>query len=174
MNGMIVLPIVLPLLGAFLLPVLMRVTLGLGLWVGPVILLYGCWIIGHQWIGGTALPYSLAIGGFAPPLGINLYVDKLALLFAFATQLLGLLFWPFRLDGETPRRQALMLLLVAASTGMALSGDLFNLYVFYELVAVATFGLVAASGTGAAYAATVRYLILSGIGSVLTLIGNNY
>ncbi|MEJ2592843.1 MAG: proton-conducting transporter membrane subunit [Candidatus Thiodiazotropha sp.] len=171
MNSMIVLPIVLPLLGAFLLPVLMRATLGLGLWVGPAILLYGCWILGHQWFAGTVLPFSLAIGGFAPPLGINLYVDKLALLFAFATQLLGLLFWPFKIDGDTPRRQALMLLLVAASTGMALSGDLFNLYVFYELVAVATFGLVAASATGAAYAATVRYLILSGIGSVLTLLG---
>lgn len=171
MSGMIVLPIVLPLLGAFLLPVLMRASLGLGLWIGPAILVYGCWILGSQWYGGATLPFSLAIGGFAPPLGINLYVDQLALLFAFATQLLGLLFWPFKLDAETPRRQALMLLLVAASTGLALSGDLFNLYVFYELVAVATFGLVAASATGAAYAATIRYLILSGIGSVLTLLG---
>ena len=171
MNSFVVLPIVLPLLGAFLLPVLMRLSLGLGVWVGPVILGYGCWLLGDQWLSGAALPYSLAIGGFAPPLGINLYVDSLALLFAFATQLLGLLFWPFKLDEETARRQALMLILIAASTGLALSGDLFNLYVFYELMAVATFGLVAASATGAAYAATLRYLVLSGIGSVLTLFG---
>lgn len=171
MNSQIVLPIVLPLLGAFLLPILMRVSVGLGVWIGPAILGYGCWILGNQWFSGTALPFSLAIGGFAPPLGINLYVDALALLFAFAVQLLGLLFWPFKLDRETATRQALMLLLVASSTGLALSGDLFNLYVFYELVAVATFGLVAASATGAAYAATIRYLILSGIGSVLTLLG---
>jgi formate hydrogenlyase subunit 3/multisubunit Na+/H+ antiporter MnhD subunit len=171
MNSFIVLPIVLPLLGAFLLPVLMRLSLGLAVWVGPVILGYGCWLLGDQWMSGTALPYSLAIGGFAPPLGINLYVDSLALLFAFAAQLLGLLFFPFKLDEETARRQALMLILVAASTGLALSGDLFNLYVFYELMAVATFGLVAASATGAAYVATIRYLILSGIGSVLALFG---
>lgn len=171
MNSLVVLPIVLPLLGAFLLPLLMRASVGLGVWIGPAILGYGCWILGNQWFSGSTLPFSLAIGGFAPPLGINLYVDALSLLFAFSVQLLGLLFWPFKLDAETARRQALMLLLVAASTGLALSGDLFNLYVFYELVAVATFGLVAASATGAAYAATIRYLILSGIGSVLTLLG---
>lgn len=171
MNGVLVLPIVLPLLGAFLLPVVMRAALGLGVWIGPMILGFGAWTLGSLWLQGVTHPFSLAIGGFAPPLGINLYADSLALLFAFAVQLLGLLFWPFKLDHQTGRRQALMLLLVAASTGMALSGDLFNLYVFYELVAVASFGLVAASATGAAYAATLRYLVLSGIGSVLTLLG---
>jgi formate hydrogenlyase subunit 3/multisubunit Na+/H+ antiporter MnhD subunit len=171
MNSLIVLPLVLPLLGAFLLPMLSRISIGLAAWVGPAILIYGGWILADQGLSGLDQPFSIAIGGFAPPLGINLYVDGLALLFAFAVQLLGLLCWPFKLDKESGRRQALMLLLVAASTGLALSGDLFNLYVFYELVAVATFGLIAISATGAAYAATLRYLLLSGIGSVLTLLG---
>jgi formate hydrogenlyase subunit 3/multisubunit Na+/H+ antiporter MnhD subunit len=171
MNGYLVLTIALPLLGAFLLPILMRSSLAIGLWSGPAILIYGCWIIAECWLQGTTLPLSIAIGGFTPPLGINLYVDATALLFAFAVQLLGLIFWPFTLDQESARRQALMLLLVAASTGLALSGDLFNLYVFYELAAVATFGLATASGSSAAYVATLRYLILSGIGSVLTLFG---
>lgn len=171
MNGALALTIALPLLGAFLLPVLMRVSVAFGVWIGPAILAYGCWILGDLWLTGSMQPFSVALGGFAPPLGINLYADTLALLFALAAQLLGLIFWPFKLDQDSARRQALMLLLVAASTGLALSGDLFNLYVFYELTAVATFGLVAASGTSAAYAATIRYLILSGIGSVLTLFG---
>ncbi|MEJ2609981.1 MAG: proton-conducting transporter membrane subunit [Candidatus Thiodiazotropha sp.] len=171
MNNALVLTIALPLLGAFLLPVLMRTSTALGLWLGPLILSYGCWLLSTLWLSDTSLPISLAIGGFAPPLGINLYVDSLALLFAFAVQLLGLICWPFKLDQDTAHRQALMLLLIAAATGLALSGDLFNLYVFYELVAVATFGLVAASGTSAAYAATFRYLILSGIGSVMALLG---
>ncbi|MCU7859044.1 MAG: NADH-quinone oxidoreductase subunit J [Candidatus Thiodiazotropha sp. (ex Lucinoma kastoroae)] len=171
MNEHLVLTIALPLLGAFLLPIIMRSSLAMGVWIGPVILGYGCWILANLWLHGNGQPFSIAIGGFAPPLGINLYVDAMALLFAFATQLLGLIFWPFKLDQDTPKRQALMLLLVASSTGLALSGDLFNLYVFYELVAVSTFGLIAASSSSAAYAATIRYLILSGIGSVLTLFG---
>ncbi|WP_316368903.1 complex I subunit 5 family protein [Candidatus Thiodiazotropha sp. CDECU1] len=171
MIDYLVLTIALPLLGAFLLPILMRSSMAIGLWSGPAILIYGCWNIAEIWLHGSTGPFSIAIGGFAPPLGINLYVDSIALLFAFAVQLLGLIFWPFTIDQDSPRRQALMLLLVAASTGLALSGDLFNLYVFYELAAVATFGLATASGSSAAYVATIRYLILSGIGSVLTLFG---
>jgi formate hydrogenlyase subunit 3/multisubunit Na+/H+ antiporter MnhD subunit len=95
MNGNLVLTIALPLLGAFLLPVLMRSSLAIGLWSGPAILFYGCWAIADFWLQGSAQPLSIAIGGFAPPLGINLYIDSLALLFAFAVQLLGLIFWPF-------------------------------------------------------------------------------
>ncbi|MEW8287257.1 MAG: proton-conducting transporter membrane subunit [Candidatus Thiodiazotropha endolucinida] len=171
MNAYLVLTIALPLLGAFLLPILMRSSIAIALWSGPAILIYGCWTIADIWLQGSTQPVSIAIGGFAPPLGINLYIDSLALLFAFTVQLLGLIFWPFTLDQDSARRQSLMLLLVAASTGLALSGDLFNLYVFYELAAVATFGLASASGSSAAYVATLRYLILSGIGSVLTLFG---
>lgn len=169
--NILVLTIALPMLGAFLLPVLMRTSQALALWLGPVILGYGCWLLGSLWLSEATLPISIAIGGFAAPLGINLYIDSLALLFAFAAQLMGLICWPFSINRDSARQQALMLLLVAAATGLALSGDLFNLYVFYELAAVATFGLVAASTTSAAYAATFRYLILSGIGSVLTLLG---
>jgi formate hydrogenlyase subunit 3/multisubunit Na+/H+ antiporter MnhD subunit len=171
MNAQLILTIALPLLGAFLLPILMRSSLALGLWIGPAILIYGCWIVADVALHGAAQPFSIAVGGFAPPLGINLYVDNLALLFAFTVQLLGFILWPFKLDQDSARRQTLMLLLVAASTGLALSGDLFNLYVFYELAAVATFGLAGASASSAAYVATLRYLILSSIGSVLTLFG---
>ena len=71
MNSLIVLPIVLPLLGAFLLPVVMRLSQGLGVWVGPLILVYGGWRLAEQWFIGSGLPFSLAIGGFPPPLGIR-------------------------------------------------------------------------------------------------------
>ena len=167
----LVLPIVLPLLSAFLLPVVMRAMLGLGLWIGPLVLGYNLWTLWQVWTlyGGESL--SLAVGGFAPPLGINLYADPLAMLFAATVQLMGLLLWPFRIDGQTARRQSLTLLLIAACTGMALAGDLFNLYVWYELAAVASFGLIVQSGSVASYAASLRYLLLSGLGSVLALLG---
>lgn len=169
--NLIVLCIALPLLAAFLLPVLMRSLPGAALWAGPGVLLFGAWLAADSWaqLDGTAI--SVAIGGFAPPLGINLYVDRLALLLTLASQLLGLLCWPFRIDRDSARRQALTLILVAACSGMALSGDLFNLYVFFELATVASFGLVAAGGSGAASLATLRYLLLSGLGSVLMLTG---
>jgi formate hydrogenlyase subunit 3/multisubunit Na+/H+ antiporter MnhD subunit len=168
----IVLPVVLPLLAAFLLQPLSRVSSLLARLLGPVTLIVSVTILLQVWIRPDPAPFSVALGGFAPPLGINFYVDQLALLFATAAPLFSLLFWPWR--GERVgliREYALMLLLTASATGLALSGDLFNMYVFYELLAVASFGLIAAKGGGPVLMATIRYLLISGFGSVLTLVG---
>ena len=140
--------------------------------LGPLTLVACVLVLWQVWQRPDPAPFSVALGGFAPPLGINFYVDQLALLFAMATPLLSLMFWPWRGDREGKvREHALMLLLVASATGLALSGDLFNMYVFYELLAVASFGLVAVKGSGRVYVATIRYLFISGFGSVLTLVG---
>ncbi|MGB0712841.1 MAG: complex I subunit 5 family protein [Gammaproteobacteria bacterium] len=168
------LPVVLPLLAAFLLPSLNRVFRPMARIAGPAVLA-GCLVvllhIGSQWDGE---PFSVALGGFAPPLGINFYVDGLSLLFATLVVIMGLLLWPSIHAGDDSdgiREHALTLLLIGASVGLVLSGDLFNMYVFYELVSVASFGLVAARATGAAYVAGFRYLMISGLGSVFALTG---
>lgn len=176
----LVLPVVLPLLAAFLLQPLARVSAIAGRALGPLILILSAWITARIWLEFGAAPFSVAIGGFLPPLGIVFYGDHLAFLFALAVPLFALLFWPALGDshresekdpGPGARRDALVLLLVAAATGLALSGDLFNLYVFYELAAVASFGLVSLSGTARAQVATLRYVLISAFGSVLALVG---
>jgi formate hydrogenlyase subunit 3/multisubunit Na+/H+ antiporter MnhD subunit len=63
------------------------------------------------------------------------------------------------------------LLVAGAGSGLAISGDIFNIFVFYELLSVASFGLVAAAGTPRAYAAALRYLLISGFASILSLLG---
>ncbi|MCG6942886.1 MAG: NADH-quinone oxidoreductase subunit J [Thiohalocapsa sp.] len=167
-----VLPVVLPLLAAFLMQPLARVSAPVARLLGPATLAVSAYLLIRLWLAFGSTPYSLAIGGYAPPLGIVFYVDRLALLFATAVPVLALLFWSRgEGDADAARRDAVMLLLAAAATGLALSGDLFNIYVFYELTAVASFGLISLRATGAAYIATVRYLLLSAFGSVLALVG---
>jgi formate hydrogenlyase subunit 3/multisubunit Na+/H+ antiporter MnhD subunit len=177
----IVLPVVLPLLAAFLMQPLAQVSRLLARLLGPLVLTLGAWIILNAWLDVGPAPFSVAIGGFAAPLGIVFYADQLALLFALAVQVFTLLFWPglgaaAKADAATerqraPRRDALALLLASAATGLALSGDLFNIFVFYELAAVASFGLVCADDSGRAQIATLRYLFISAFGSVLALVG---
>ncbi|MGB0721249.1 MAG: complex I subunit 5 family protein [Gammaproteobacteria bacterium] len=174
MGHAMALPVVLPLLAAFLLPTLNRIFRPMARIAGPAVLA-GCLVvllhIGSHWDGQ---PFSVALGGFAPPLGINFYVDGMSLLFATLVVIMGLLLWPSIHTGDDSdgiREHALTLLLIGASVGLALSGDLFNMYVFYELVSVASFGLVAVRGTGAGYVAGFRYLMISGLGSVLALTG---
>ena len=112
----------------------------------------------------------IQIGGFLPPLGIVFYVDRMALLFAIAISVGTLLLWP---DGakDRLRQSTLSLILAAAGSGLALSGDLFNIYVFYELTAVVSYGLIVSESKPSAFAATLRYLIISAFGAVLVLIG---
>jgi formate hydrogenlyase subunit 3/multisubunit Na+/H+ antiporter MnhD subunit len=169
--SLVVLPVVLPLLAAFLLQPLESVSRRLARLLGPAVLVVCVAILARTWSVFGEAAFTVALGGFAPPVGIVFYVDRLALLFALAVPTLGLLFWPYAAAEGRVRIDALMLLLLGSSTGLALSGDLFNLYVFYELATVASFGLAAASGTGRAYLATVRYLLISGLGSVLGLVG---
>jgi formate hydrogenlyase subunit 3/multisubunit Na+/H+ antiporter MnhD subunit len=166
------LPIVLPLLAAFLLQPLARVSGALARATGPAVLVACAWLIVQLWLARGGGPFAVTLGGFAGPLGVVLHVDRIALLFAIAVPTFTLLFWPWAESGERATREsALLLLLAASATGLALSGDIFNIYVFYELAAVASFGLVTLNATGRAYVATVRYLLQSAFGSLLALVG---
>lgn len=176
MDNLIVLTVAAPLLVAFLLPVVWRASRFVAASLGPVVLLFLLWLTACIATNqpDERLAYTVAIGGFLPPLGIVFYVDRLAMLFAFIVPLITLLLWPWHFDGETdsrPKQLSLMMVLVAASSGLALSGDLFNLYVFYELVAVASYGLVVNTRMAASFVAAYRYLLLSAAGSVLALLG---
>ena len=165
----IALNIALPLLGAFLLPLIHHSAPKIARLVGPAILLGMCWISAFS-MHSLEQPVALALGGFLPPLGISFHIDQLSLLLAIIIPLMLLLLWPYK-QRENFREDSLLLLLAAAASGMALSGDLFNIYVFYELLSVASFGLAVSQRNAASFAATFRYLVMSGLGTVLALTG---
>lgn len=166
----LVLPIILPLITAFLLPVVNRVSGGGARWAGPLILFINSLLAISLWQQLGDNPLTLELGSFRPPLGINLYADKLALLFVIAVNIGSLLLWP-RNTEDSIRQYTLTLILAATGTGLCLSGDLFNIYVFYELLAVVSYGLIAGNLTAGSFAAAVRYLIISSFGAALALIG---
>jgi formate hydrogenlyase subunit 3/multisubunit Na+/H+ antiporter MnhD subunit len=117
------------------------------------------------------------VGGWPAPLGITLRTDGLSMTMLLTAAVVGLgislyaAVW-FRqepLNGE--RFWPLWLLLWGAFNALFLSADLFNLYVTLELLGLSAVGLAAVAGGGAAYAAAMRYLLVSLIGSLLYLLG---
>ncbi len=168
MNN-IALNIALPLLTAFLLPIISSSSKSAARFIGPFVLLAMLWFA-LAYFNMLEHPVAIALGGFLPPLGISFHLDNLSLLMACIIPLIMLLLWPYG-NKEDFREESLLLLLAGAASGLALSGDLFNIYVFYELLSVASFGLAAANRTGAAFAATFRYVVMSGLGTVLALTG---
>jgi multicomponent Na+:H+ antiporter subunit D len=122
-------------------------------------------------------PLRHELGGWPPPIGIEYVLDPLSAFMASIIGLVGLLivvYPPATAFGSSPTRgqplHTLVLLLLTGLMGVVLSGDLFHLFVFIEIYALATYPLVALGGDRGALAA-LRYLFLGTIGSGLYLLG---
>ncbi len=114
------------------------------------------------------------LGGWTAPFGIALVADRLGAamtLMAAVVGLLGAVFAIPDLDGlgREPHFMALLHLLLAGCSGLFLTGDLFNFYVWFELLLVASFGLMALGNRRAQLEATAKYLAINVIGSMLLL-----
>jgi multicomponent K+:H+ antiporter subunit D len=119
-------------------------------------------------------PRAYLLGNWAAPFGIVLVVDRLSALMLLLTSVLGFtsLFYALaRWDRSGPRFHALFLLLLAGINGAFLTGDIFNLFVFFEVLLAASYGLVL-HGAGAERTKTsLHYITINIATSLLFLIG---
>ncbi|MGE4324025.1 MAG: monovalent cation/H+ antiporter subunit D [Sphingobium sp.] len=119
-------------------------------------------------------PRTYLVGNWAAPFGIVLVADRLSALMLLLTSVLGFtaLFYALaRWDRSGPRFHALFLLLLAGVNGAFLTGDIFNLFVFFEVLLAASYGLIL-HGTGAERTkAGLHYITINIATSLLFLIG---
>jgi multicomponent Na+:H+ antiporter subunit D len=120
--------------------------------------------------------FSHALGTYQPPVGIELVADELSAAVLGLVAVVSLATLAFsRVAG--PRGNPFYsgyLLLVGGLTGLVLTGDLFNLFVFLEIVGITTYALIAADRSGASAYASLKYLVLGTVGASLYLIGVGY
>ncbi|MDQ4085508.1 MAG: Na+/H+ antiporter subunit D [Actinomycetota bacterium] len=121
---------------------------------------------------------AVALGGWEPPLGVVLVVDRLSalMLVVSSTVMLGVLAYAVGQgtrddDDETPVSiyHPTYLVLAAGVSNAFLAGDLFNLYVGFEMLLTASYVLLTLGGTEARVRAGVTYVIMSLLSSVLFL-----
>jgi len=125
----------------------------------------------------TAGPMVTDLGGWAPPLGIRWQLDSLSALLVVLVAAIGagVLASSHRaLRNQLPKREpvfyACALLLISGLMGMAMTADLFNLFVHLEVASLAGYALVAA-GRKPAIRAAMDYLIIGTIGASMYLLG---
>lgn len=124
-------------------------------------------------------PIAYALGGFQPPLGIQLRADGLSAVMLLASAVIigavALFAWPAAGEAREPRRQALFWVLLAALwAGLVLvflASDLFTLFVALEVLTFAAIPLVCLDGSAATLKAALDYLIYALLGSLLYLLG---
>ncbi len=117
------------------------------------------------------------LGGWAPPIGIEYVLDPLAAFMAAVVTFVGfvaMIYFRPSLEHEAPDRivtaQAIALLLLAGLSGMIVTGDLFNLFVFLEIASLSAYALVAI-GEKRAPVAAFRYLMLGSLGGSFYVLG---
>ncbi len=118
-------------------------------------------------------PLAYALGGWQPPFGIFFVVDRLAAVLIALTAVLAFcagLYSAGKEDREGPYFYPLFLFQVMGINGAFLTGDLFNLFVFFELLLIASYALLVHGGGRQKSKAGFQYVTLNLIGSALFLI----
>jgi Formate hydrogenlyase subunit 3/Multisubunit Na+/H+ antiporter, MnhD subunit len=174
-DWVVVLPIVLALIGAAGLLMVRRST-RMPL-VGAVLVVLG--IIACEIVLLLAVlengPVSMTMGRWLPPFGISLTADIFGASFALAASVVTLfilLYAEIDRAGADGRDafHAMVLLLLAGVTGAFLTGDLFNLYVWFEVTLIASFGLIVQGGRPAQLDGAVKYGFLNFLATTLFLL----
>lgn len=116
------------------------------------------------------------MGGWPAPFGITLVADYLSAVMLAITAIMAVAVSVFALSEIGSRRaelgyHALFLVLIGGVNGAFLTGDLFNLYVWFEVMLISSFGLLVIGGTRAEIDGGVKYVTLNLISTVLFLCG---
>lgn len=128
------------------------------------------WVLSHgRW--------SYHLAGWPPPIGIEYVLDPLSAFFAVLVTGVALpvfIFGQNQVKRDLPIKGGLYysvcMLFLTGLTGMIITGDLFNLYVFLEIASLSGYALVAV-GEKRSSVAAFRYLLLGTIGATMYLLG---
>ena len=118
--------------------------------------------------------HALQVSGWPAPFGITLVADLLAALLVVAVGIVAVAVSGAAFSGVDPRREAvgyhpLIQILLMGVSGAFLTGDLFNLYVFFEVMLVASFVLMAMHRNRAQLEAAFKYVTINLIASSIFL-----
>jgi multicomponent K+:H+ antiporter subunit D len=118
-------------------------------------------------------PQVYRLGDWPAPFGIVLVLDRLAALMLVLTSTLALLVLAQAIATGWDRRgrkfHALWLFQMMGLNGAFLTGDAFNLFVFFEVLLIASYGLMVHGGTGPRIRAGLQYIAVNLLGSTLFL-----
>lgn len=175
MNHLLILPILLPLFTGSLLLIGHRFELS----TKRRLSLAACWLLLPLafvllWLAGDGQLRLYALGNWQPPFGIVLMLDRLAALMLLATALLAAMALLYACRGDDalgPNFHALFQFQLLGINGAFLTGDLFNLFVFFEILLIASYSLLVHGNSGRQIRAGMHYVVLNLAGSALFLIG---
>jgi len=170
----IIAPIVLPSLVAALMVIAMRGDLLLKRVAGVAsILALNAIAVALLWSATVHGPEAYFLGDWPAPFGIVLVLDRLSALMVLLLSLLALAVVLYaigsRWDARGEHFHPLLQFLLMGIAGAFLTGDAFNLFVFFEVLLIASYGLMIHGGGSARTRAGIQYVAFNLVGSTLFL-----
>ncbi|XAG06972.1 Na+/H+ antiporter subunit D [Vibrio metschnikovii] len=171
---MLLMPILIPMFAAALSMVIWRHR-KLQRWVSVLsnsTLLIATLILFHNvYLNGIQVTH---LGGWQAPFGISMVADLLAVTLVTSSAFVALCVSIYALATMSEEHEAfgfypLLHLMLAGVIGAFLTGDIFNLYVWFEIMLVASFGLLILGGERAQMEGALKYVTLNLLSSALFL-----
>ncbi|MDD4565810.1 MAG: Na+/H+ antiporter subunit D [Eubacteriales bacterium] len=178
-NNLIILPIIIPIISGLVMIIIRNHTR-----LHRIISILATVLIGLSAVllleqireSGVQILY---LGGWEAPFGITLVADMLSALLVFVTAIVTFccLWYAFSSIGAERERHyfyPLSLFLIAGVNGSFLTGDIFNMFVCFEVMLVASYVLISLGGTKIQLRESIKYVLINMVSSFLFLIAIAY
>ncbi len=175
-EHLVIVPILLPLASAALLLLLgnqrRRTAAGVSIVASVLLLVAALSLAGLA--DGRELSATYRLGDWPTAVAIVLVADRLAILMVVLAAILGLVNSVFSLGRWTqmgPYQPVFAQLLMMGLNGAFLTGDLFNLFVFFEILLAASYALLLHGSGPRRVSAGLHYIVINLVASLLFLVG---
>ncbi|WP_438350509.1 Na+/H+ antiporter subunit D [Paenibacillus sp. FA6] len=172
MNNLLVLPLLIPAITAVIL-IFLKERIELQRFISAISVFLNIAVSGIiVYQVSTYGIQTLYMGGWLPPYGIVLVADMFSALLVLTASVVGgaCLFFSFASIGEERERfyyYTFFHFLLTGVFGSFLTGDLFNLFVCFEVLLVASYAMIVLGGTKVQLRETLKYILINVISSTL-------
>jgi multicomponent Na+:H+ antiporter subunit D len=146
-------------------------------WVGFIgsLLAWGCSLVVLLMVLDSG-PQTYRMGGYIPPYGIVMVADMLSALFGVMATTVMMAGFMYNIHSKEksvgyPAFIPLFAVMETGLNGTLYTGDLFTFFVFIELMVLSSVAMVAISDNRYGLEAAIKYLFISGMGSLFLLAG---
>lgn len=175
-SNWIILPVLFPLFGAilnFFMPKRVKAQKLVAATALTATLLYSIYLLSYTRTGAIAV---FSASDWPAPFGIVFACDLLSAIMLVASGIVALAvlfysFWSIDQGREQHNYYAFYLLMLMGVNGSFLTGDIFNLYVFFEILLISSYILMALGGEKEQLRESFKYMVINIIASALFLVG---
>ena len=127
-------------------------------------------------VNSQILPLVYKVGGWLPPMGLPLIADNLTAFMLLIVNFIAFIVNLYSINymekfTAKVKFYTLSLLMLGGMNGVLISGDIFNLFVFFELASIASYALVAYGNKAEEMEASFKYMAMGVMGSLFILLG---